>query len=201
MPVAHQAGRDQQQQVAEIGREQRHDVGRRRQVDEQHHDDRQRADDHRRRLGFRRQRLDLLAQQFARTQHVRQVAERFGEVAARLLLDVQHDVEEVHFLRSACAGTSCAAPDRAARPSRSHRHTTWNSAASGCGLSRAIIRRHSLQRQAGFHAAHDHVDGVGELADEFLLAARDRHAENPARQAETRRKRRCPPAPAPSRLR
>jgi hypothetical protein len=46
-----------------------------------------------------------------------------------------------------------------------------------------------VQRQTRFHAANDNVDGVCELADEFLLATGDLEAKKPARQAECSRER------------
>ena len=52
----------EQHEVAGALGEQRLDIGRRRQLDEHHHAGRQRADDHRRGLGFRRHRLDLALQ-------------------------------------------------------------------------------------------------------------------------------------------
>src|SRR6187431_2337814 len=77
-----------------VGPKQR-DVFGRRKVYQQHHDRRQRADDARGSLGFRRHRLDLLPHLLAVAQHLGEVAKGFREVTARLLLDRDHDAEEV----------------------------------------------------------------------------------------------------------
>src|SRR5690606_27049559 len=73
-----QAG-DDQDEVARRMDEERHDVARARQVDEEGDDERQCADDDGGCLRFHRQRLDLRLHLLAVAQHLRQVAKRLGE--------------------------------------------------------------------------------------------------------------------------
>ena len=65
-------------------------------------------------------------------------------------------------------------------------HSRLNSPPTGSRNSCATMRERVAGGQARFHAAHDHVDGVGEIVGEFLLAARLEERQHPARQAEAR---------------
>ncbi len=55
---------------------------------------------------------------------------------------------------------------------------------SGAGLSRAMILQAVVHRQAGLDAAHDDVDGVGEVEGELLGAPLRQKTDHPARQTE-----------------
>src|SRR3974390_46813 len=90
-----QAG-DQHQLTGRMGPQQR-DVGRGREIDEQHDDRRQRTDNAGRGLGFHRHGLNLLGHLLAVAQHLGEVAEGFGEITAGFLLDCDHDAEEIRF--------------------------------------------------------------------------------------------------------
>ncbi len=65
--------------------------------DHPEHDERQRADDQRRGLGFGRHRLDLELHLAALAQHVGEVGERLGKVAAGFALDRDGDDEKLEF--------------------------------------------------------------------------------------------------------
>src|SRR5689334_9690206 len=71
---------DQHELTGGMGPQQRDVVGGGK-VDQDHHDRRQRTDDRGGGLGFHRHGLDLLGHLLAVAQHLREVAERFGEVA------------------------------------------------------------------------------------------------------------------------
>src|SRR5512139_1185858 len=74
---------------------QERDVARGGEIDEYHHEDRQRSDDGGGRFRFLRHRLDLGFHLLAIAQHARQVVEGFREVAAGPLLDGDDDAKEV----------------------------------------------------------------------------------------------------------
>ena len=159
------------------------DVVRAGQPDERADADRQRADDRRRGLGFHRHGLDLGLHLLAVAQHARQVAERFGQVAAGLLLDRDDDAEEVGFRqRHALVELGAGFADRHADGLRLDDRPEF-------ALDRLLrVERDDLQaveqRQAGLDAAHDHVDAVREMVEEFLFAALLEKRQQPARQAE-----------------
>ena len=69
-------------------------------------------------------------------------------------------------------------------PTRCCSTSSVNSPAIGCGDFARDDAEALVQRQARLDAAHDHVDGVGELVGELVLAPLRQAGEHPARQAE-----------------
>ena len=69
-------------------------------------------------------------------------------------------------------------------PTRCCSTSSVNSPDTGCGRLAGDDPQAFRQRQARLDAAHDHVDGVGELVGELGLAALGEAGEDPARQAQ-----------------
>ena len=137
--------------------------------------------------------LILPAILLALAQDARQVAERFRQVAARFLLDVDDDDEEVglrhrHPLEQLARRASPSGhAQRLGLDDVRGTRTATGSSASCDDDAEAVAERH-----AGADAAHDHVHGVRQLLDELLDAALAQEAEDPVRQADSRRRKRPP---------
>ncbi len=157
-------------------------------VDEGHHRQWQRADDGRGCLRLHRHRLDLGFHLLAVTQDAGQVSERFRQIAAGLLLDANHDSEEVRFRhRNALVELAAGLSDRDAE---------GLGLENGAELALERLGRvagddtHAVeQREAGLDAAHDDVDRVGKRHQELRLAPLLEILEQPHRQAEGGRER------------
>ncbi len=115
-------------------------------------------------------------------------------VAARLLLDRDHDAEEVRFRHRH--------PLVEPRAGLAERHADGLGLDDGAELALQRLRRvggdhldRSEQRQAGLDAAHDDVDGVGQRLRETPFAALLEKVQEPARQAEARRRKPTRPRP------
>ena len=69
-------------------------------------------------------------------------------------------------------------------PTRWPSTTSKNSGPTGAGRLGGNDLHGVGHRQAGLQAAHHDIDGVGEIVEEYLLAALAQITEEPARQAE-----------------
>src|SRR3954447_21403393 len=167
---AHPHGASRHHEAAEVRRPKQFDVIRAGEPDQGADADRQRADDRSGGFGFHRHGLDLGFHLLAVAQHARQVAERLGQVAAGLLLNRNDDAEEVGFgQRHALVKLGAGLADR-------HADGLCLDDRLEFAFDRLLrVERNDLetveQRQAGFDAAHDHVDAVREIVEEFLFAA------------------------------
>src|SRR5262245_55598054 len=160
------------------------DVVGRGQIHEAHDGRRQRADDAGRGLGLHRHRLDLLLHLLAIAQHAREIAERFGQIAARLLLNADHDAEEIA-LRQRDALVELGA-------GLAYRNADGLRLDDGAEFALDRLRRivgddpdAFKQRQPGLDAAHDDVHGIGKRVEKLALAALAQEAQQPAWRTET----------------
>src|SRR5829696_2468239 len=174
---------DDERDLAGLRRPQELNVARARQIGHDADRERQAGDDRRRGLGLHAHRLDPAGHLAAVAQHPRQVAEGLGEIAARFLLDRDHDAEEVRLGdRHALEQLRHRVGDR--YPKRLRVDDRPELAAQRL-LGLAGDHAHAVaERQPGLDAAHDHVDGVRKLLQEGLDAAILKIAEKPARKAE-----------------
>ena len=145
-------------------------------------------------MASRRQGLDLLAHHLARAQHDRQVAQRLGQVAAGLLLDGDDDGEEAQLRRRHALVHLAPAPGRGSGPRRGSRPGAGTRAPSGLGRLAGDDLEAVVDRQARLDAAHDDVDGVGEVAGELLASAACRGSRRPSAAGPGRRRRPAPSA-------
>src|SRR5450755_2762088 len=174
----------QHQLTGWMGPQQRNVIGGR-EVDEQHDDRRQRTDNARGRLGFHRHRLNLLGHLLAIAQHLGQVAQGLRQVAAGLLLDCDHDPEEIRLRQRH--------PFEQPRAGIAERHADRLGFYDGEKLALQRLWRiggddldRLKQRQARLDAAYDHVDGVRQCLEKVLFPAFLEKAQAPARQPEAR---------------
>ncbi len=137
----------------------------------------------RRGLGLGAERPHLGLQAVAVAQHLGEVGERLGEITAGLRLDGDDDGEEVHLLER-------HALIHALEGAR-QRHADLLLLDEVDELAPHGLRRfpgddlHAVgERQTRLDAAHDDVDGVGKLDQEFGLTALDHARKYPARQTE-----------------
>ena len=140
-----------------------------------------RAQDIGRSAGLGRHRLDLEAHVPAAAQDVGEVGQGFGEIAAGLALDRQCHHEELEFRRVETLGRL---PQRLFQ-----RQAEADGIGDGAELDADRIGHFDADgadqftdRQAGFEAAHDQVDGFREQRREFAQAARHQEAHRHMRQ-------------------
>ena len=183
-PIQH-AGRDQRL----LGERDVPDAGveiRRHELDDQEHHDRQRRQDQRGGAAFRRQRADLAPHLEALPDHAGEVIEDLAEIAAGRSLDRDRgheqrqvvlpdpDVEvaqrrfEIGAVGDFVDDDAELAADRIPHLARDH-------------------GQRDRRRMTGAQAAHDHVERVGELRAERLLAARPQEAHDHDTEARCRR--------------
>src|SRR5579875_1205832 len=158
------------------------DIFRAREIDQSADDEGQGADDHRGGPGFGRQRLDLSLHLFAFAQNSRKIGQCLGKAAARFLLNGDDDREEArlgnrHAANEAIDGLA----DREAH--RLHLDYLAELATDRLGSLGGGGAKTIAERQAGFHAAHDDVNGFGKEIREFLQAPFGQEFEQPERQA------------------
>ena len=135
------------------------------------------------RHGFAGEGLDLLPQQLARAEHDGEVVQRFGEVAAGLLLDREHDGEEPHLRRGhAVIHLLEGLIDGGADGDALHQflELLGQRLRAFCGDQTHAV----MHRQTGLDAPYDDVDGVGEFLGEFLGATLGQCGQQPARDAK-----------------
>ena len=184
MPIQH-AGRDQRL----LGERDVPDAGveiRRHELDDQEHHDRQRRQDQRGGAAFRRQRADLAPHLEALADHAGQIFQNLAEIAAGRALDRDRGDEQRQIV--------LADPDIEIAQRRFEIGAVGDLVHDDAELAADRIlhlaRDHGQRdrrRVAGAQAAHDHVERIGELRAERLLAARAQEAHAPGTAAQCRR--------------
>ena len=201
MPIPIQAESDAGDDLPWVVVQRRRDIGRARHIESAHDEERHDADDRRRSLGLHRHRADLALHLLALAQHAREIAHRFGKIAARLRLNADDDGEEIRLRDSARAAPVVRRLRPGSGPCDCDSTISRNSAVTGSEASAAMMRKQSPSGRPALTPRTMMSIALGNSATNLLMRRAQEAGQHEIRQpqrADHRHRPRCRQADASS---